>query len=519
MAGKRKAAKPKMAEERKKEEELSEPEKRRGADTATVEEPKKKKDEQRDLQDVDDDFTNYYTVFNVLMQIGYLCHNRQYWRWHIAMNVSLLSGYVLCGKPRYRDYFFLGFLLFTIFTVAEGLPAGANHKMVLGFVSCLLLPQQIQRCMHDGGSDKTTSAITAATAHALNVVRWAVIIMYFFAGFHKINHDFLFEPTVSCAFDKIWYYLELMGYEDYSKLPRWMLYTPHSVLIVEMIPPVLWFINDAKLQKIAVANMILLHLILLPMGFADFGSIAQSFLILFVPPKVFATSGLPLRYFFYMAMIFVFFESLTMLHWFLTDDDDVPFFETEVGLVLFGYGIMWCFLFQSAQWMGRGVKVYCPKSFVSRCAIAFFIFFAMNPYLGLRTAGNLTMFSNLRTEGPTSNHLLFRNNPLKVFGFQEDVAEILEAHDVFRERFEEGDIMPRIMLERELQILAFAHKKGLMKIPNISLKLNYGGTIYETEDLLNDPEFDVFRQKRPFWQEKFILMRHIQKEGPQECTW
>ena len=34
------------------------------------------------------------------------------------------------------------------------------------------------------------------------------------------------------------------------------------------------------------------------------------------------------------------------------------------------------------------------------------------------------MFSNLRTEGGTSNHLILKNNPLEVFPFQRDLVYI-----------------------------------------------------------------------------------------------
>lgn len=51
--------------------------------------------------------------------------------------------------------------------------------------------------------------------------------------------------------------------------------------------------------------------------------------------------------------------------------------------------------------------------------------FGLMPYLGLRTAGTFSMFSNLRTEGPRSNHLLLATNPLKRWGYQEDVVWIL----------------------------------------------------------------------------------------------
>jgi len=53
----------------------------------------------------------------------------------------------------------------------------------------------------------------------------------------------------------------------------------------------------------------------------------------------------------------------------------------------------------------------------------------MTSYLGLRTAGNFSMFSNLRTEGPGSNHLLLGANPLKRGHYQEDAVHILAIDD------------------------------------------------------------------------------------------
>jgi hypothetical protein len=53
----------------------------------------------------------------------------------------------------------------------------------------------------------------------------------------------------------------------------------------------------------------------------------------------------------------------------------------------------------------------------------------LTSYLGLRTAGNFSMFSNLRTEGARSNHLLLGGNPLKLWGYQEDVVRFIRIDD------------------------------------------------------------------------------------------
>src|SRR5262249_50251754 len=54
--------------------------------------------------------------------------------------------------------------------------------------------------------------------------------------------------------------------------------------------------------------------------------------------------------------------------------------------------------------------------------VAFLIFHGATPYLGLRTTGNFTMFSNLATENWRSNHLLVPSGQL--FGYQQDIVWI-----------------------------------------------------------------------------------------------
>jgi hypothetical protein len=52
----------------------------------------------------------------------------------------------------------------------------------------------------------------------------------------------------------------------------------------------------------------------------------------------------------------------------------------------------------------------------------------VSPYLGLKTESSWAMFSNLRTEGGQSNHLLVPVG-LQLFDFQRDLVELVEASD------------------------------------------------------------------------------------------
>jgi len=52
----------------------------------------------------------------------------------------------------------------------------------------------------------------------------------------------------------------------------------------------------------------------------------------------------------------------------------------------------------------------------------------ISPYLGLKTQTSWSMFSNLRTEGGKTNHILIRK-PFYIADFQNDLVEIVESSD------------------------------------------------------------------------------------------
>ena len=52
----------------------------------------------------------------------------------------------------------------------------------------------------------------------------------------------------------------------------------------------------------------------------------------------------------------------------------------------------------------------------------------ISPYIGLKTQTSWSMFSNLRTEGGKTNHILIRK-PFYIADFQNDLVEIVESSD------------------------------------------------------------------------------------------
>jgi hypothetical protein len=143
------------------------------------------------------------------------------------------------------------------------------------------------------------------------------------------------------------------------------------------------------------------------------------------------------------------------------------------------------------------------------------VLYALTPYFGLRTAGNFTMYSNLRTEGSTSNHLLLGSNPIKFWEYQEDVVRIIEIDDDAGEaihhydRFRSGLLLPVV----EFRKWIYRWTQAGAEVP---LEFEYRGKIYSTKDIVNDPEW---RTDERTWEMVLMDFRGVQPSGPKECSW
>jgi hypothetical protein len=60
----------------------------------------------------------------------------------------------------------------------------------------------------------------------------------------------------------------------------------------------------------------------------------------------------------------------------------------------------------------------------------------ISPYIGLKTQSSWSMFSNLRTEGGASNHLVIKH-PYYLAGYQTDLVEIKDSSDPRLKAFKE----------------------------------------------------------------------------------
>ena len=255
--------------------------------------------------------------------------------------------------------------------------------------------------------------------------RWLLLVMYFWGIFHKINTDYL-NVDYSCAsfLVRSLDYMVPFGLAEMA----WVHYLAiYGTFVVEGLALVLLLIPSQRYYGRIIG--ILFHLLI---GFAYFRDYQSFSLIsialhsLFVPAgSVEKTSALrifgrPLPWSAISVCVLIFSMLLAFIY--------NAFLWGVLSVVV----ILWTVFFTRAS-----PKIYKQEHFkryfkpaVGAFLIIPLIYFLQcaTPYVGLKTAQSLSMFSNLRTEGGMSNHYFFPK-PLYLFNYQRDLVRITKMGD------------------------------------------------------------------------------------------
>ena len=122
-----------------------------------------------------------------------------------------------------------------------------------------------------------------------------------------------------------------------------------------------------------------------------------------------------------------------------------------------------------------------------------------SPYLGLKTETAFAMYSNLRTEGGQSNHLLVPAR-VQLFGFQRDLIEIKDSSSGFLAS----------LARRKLMLPFFEVRALLQQHPTTSLT-------YERHTGSSTSPSAQLRQPIPWPLRKLLYFRPVASSGQQPC--
>ncbi len=438
----------------------------------------------------------HYWILQGLILLGFFFHQVEDWRDRTSAYViiAVLIGFVFLEK--YRQWIFLIFISYALYRYALMFPNLANHSNLNFFLLLLMLPAQIQLTVFRSQSD---------FMNLIRSFRLTVVLLYFFTIFHKLNWDFL-NPDTSCANDKLGDYLKMIP-PQYFKVGQWVrTLNPYMGWLIEGIIPL--SLTVGRWRKFGILFLVVLHFILAPMGFTDFSSLAMAFAWVFVVRETVEPER-TWRHFQWLVGASLVME-LAFAPW---------RFARGIEVYSFAEGILFALIYAPFLFIYCRNNIYSgtlklPRFVGYNLFLILFFLFGFSNYLGLRTAGTFSMFSNLQTEGKTSNHILLSSNPFKIWDFQEDVVEIVDVHPSIQGFYRH---MP--YPGQKIPVVEFARLIDKMKGRSNSyrkFKVIYNGEVFETEDAVFDEDF---RFDVPWWQKKFLKFRLIQGRGPQICHW
>ena len=283
-----------------------------------------------------------------------------------------------------------------------------------------------------------------------------------------------------------------------------------------------------KLQAVLVPFSLVIHAVLAMVGFVDFGALALSLLFAFVPPSYYQVlrrhANLRLRRFsvnradayFAINIVGAAYSGFSAHLHPLADEVLLTGALFDLALIVAVWPILLTWFSSSPRPPWNGVPLLNGKA--PKFLYVFPLMLALigaTSYVGLRTAGNFSMFSNLRTEGKRSNHLLLRSNPLKIWNFQEDIVRITEIDQTVGKpihhfkQLQTGYQLPVVEFRKWIYTWTQA---GLV----VPLTFEYRGETYSTKDVTSDP---AWRTDRRTWAMVLMDFRVIQPEGPNGCRW
>ena len=125
------------------------------------------------------------------------------------------------------------------------------------------------------------------------------------------------------------------------------------------------------------------------------------------------------------------------------------------------------------------------------------------------------MFSNLRTEGGTSNHLILKNNPLEVFPFQRDLVYIEKITPPYytinyTTQNIKNKVIPRLVFEEYLYNL------NKIKIPKVDIILEYNADRIMEKNILDN---SYWTPSRLGFKHKYLYFRQIHLANDVKCVW
>lgn len=344
-------------------------------------------------------------------------------------------------------------------------------------------------------------------------LRWILGFLYLFAGFHKLNFDF-FLSAHSCSGDLLSRFFQTIGFGPPSAS---LIFLSALFAVVTEIFGGILLIGNRKVKWVAFW-LIAFHLLVGFRKVYDFTGSMVPVLLLIAFSEKDLERWLPKLskqwpFFAWLFLPFAIFliPFLRENYWFAKNG----IFALAVALA---YGSLTFYLYRKPTSQTVSPKVSHPWAL--GIALFWVILNGTAPYLGWKTIGTFSMFSNLQVEGSQNNHLVPGLSALKFFPLVDDevkVVSVLDEPSIGRTRygFKPGQYVVKSELDRRAY---FWEKENQYPVQLILEKDGRTYFISQEEGLKNIPWIEP-----SWWKAKFLGFRPIvrRQDGSRRalCQW
>lgn len=395
------------------------------------------------------------------------------------------------------------------FVVLTHLPHVSNHWLFGGVVSFGIAVGTAPRLM---ASMRSLVAEKGTLGHEHNseifqrvvpACQLSLLVVYASSGFHKLNADF-FAVKTSCTSVLT---RKLLFFVDPQTIP---LIVDQALIVltpaIELGLPLLLVLPRWRMQGVVLA--LGFHAVMAMAGYPRFSATCGALFTLFLPaaawdrftPLFSGRYGLPSRILVACGL------------WGLAISASTPrgspliFVQLVLtGLVAFAVKDQWSSAShrRAAPFSFRGSRLAMIAPLVLVCVTA-------APYLGLSTHRAMSMYSNLRTEAPQSNHLLVGSS-WQPFGYQKDLVAIQSSNagGLFSP-VKRGHVMPYAELRARL---TDAMRND--EVSSVSVSYERNGVKRYVNDVASDT---LLHLPVPTWHRLFFRFRSVEREGGRACT-
>ncbi|HEX2535948.1 MAG TPA: hypothetical protein VHK69_19540 [Chitinophagaceae bacterium] len=360
-----------------------------------------------------------------------------------------------------RLVFFLTLQLYEAFKM---MPQVSNHWIFTTFVNLTLVQVLFSEVIRSRSFRVSKHRFFETAAPILRI---ELIILYFFAVFHKLNSGF-FATDVSCAADFF-----------KAQVPQWLLpatdavvwFNIYGTLVIESLIPLLLVFRKTRNLGLFIGFAFHCLLAFNPLnGFYDFSSIVFALYFVFtdasftervnrfafrvrqrkngVKAYLQSLSFSPRNLALFIGLILSIAGGMHLLSKLFPD------YFRYVLWTVYSFGVIVLF---AQSWLVPSRLPAQERNYFKIARLAFVLMPLVTflnglcPYLGLKTENSFSMFSNLRTEGGVTNHYLVPTS-VQLFDFQKDVVLIQSSDNpTFQRLAREGKMMTFYTFRQHVQ--------------------------------------------------------------------